>query len=70
MHPKRYFLLICLIAVSAHLVFAESDIPGWGKAKWGMPFSEVTKLYGLKDWEPGGQYTRKQIEKKDQNYGP
>ena len=35
------------------LVFAESDIPGWGKAKWGMPFSEVTKLYELKSWEAG-----------------
>ena len=53
MHPKRYLPLICLAAVLPHLVFAESDIPGWGKAKWGMPFSEVTKLYGLKNWEPG-----------------
>jgi hypothetical protein len=34
-------------------VFAESDILGWGKAKWGMPFSEVTKLYGLNNWEAG-----------------
>jgi hypothetical protein len=34
-------------------VFAESDIPGWGKAKWGMPHSEVTKLYDLNSWEAG-----------------
>jgi len=35
------------------LVFAESDIPGWGKAKWGMPHSEVTKFYKLNNWEAG-----------------
>jgi hypothetical protein len=34
-------------------VFAESDIPGWGKAKWGMPHSEVAKLYELNKWEAG-----------------
>ena len=53
MYPLRYLLSICLIAVLPQLVFAESDIPGWGKAKWGMPFSEVTKLYGLNNWEAG-----------------
>jgi hypothetical protein len=53
MHPLRYMLLICLTAVLPQLVFAESDVPGWGKAKWGMPFSEVTKLYELNSWEAG-----------------
>jgi hypothetical protein len=42
-----------LIAVLPQLVSAESDIPGWGEAKWGMPFSKVNKLYGLNNWEPG-----------------
>ena len=46
-------LLICLTAVLPQLVFAESDVPGWGKAKWGMPFSKVTKLYELDSWEAG-----------------
>jgi len=45
--------LICLIPVLVPMVFAESDITGWGKAKWGMPHSEVTKLYELNNWEAG-----------------
>ena len=53
MHPGRYLFLICLIAALPPLVFAESDIPGWGNAKWGMPYSEVTKLYELNNWEVG-----------------
>lgn len=53
MHPGRYLFLICLIAALPPLVFAEPDIPGWGSAKWGMPYSEVTKLYELNNWEVG-----------------
>jgi len=53
MHPKRYLFLICLITALPPLVFAESDIPGWGKTKWAMPHSEVTKLYELNSWEAG-----------------
>jgi len=53
MHPKRYLFLICLIAALPPLVLAESDMPGWGKTKWGMPHSEVTKLYELNNWEAG-----------------
>ena len=53
MHPRRYLFLICLIAALPPLVIAESDIPGWGKAKWGMSHSEVTKHYELNNWEAG-----------------
>ena len=53
MHPGRYLFLICLIIALPPLVFAESDIPGWGQTKWGMPHSEVTKLYDLNNWEAG-----------------
>ena len=53
MQPKRYLFLICLIAALPSWVSAESDIPGWGQAKWGMPHSEVTKLYELNKWEVG-----------------
>jgi hypothetical protein len=53
MHPGRYLFSIFLIAALAPMVFAESDIPGWGKAKWGMLHSEVTKLYELNNWEAG-----------------
>jgi len=40
MHSKRYILLICLMVALPFLVYAESDIPGWGKAKWGMSHSK------------------------------
>ena len=53
MRPRRYLFLICLIAASPPLVLAESEIPGWGKAKWGMSHSEVSKLYELNNWEAG-----------------
>lgn len=53
MLPRRYLVLICLIAALPPLVFAESDIPGWGKAKWGMSHSELKKLYELNNWEAG-----------------
>ena len=53
MHPKRHLFIICLIAVFAPLGFAESDIAGWGKVKWGMSHSEVKKFYELSNWEPG-----------------
>ena len=45
--------MICLIIFLTPLTFAESDIAGWGKAKWGMSHSEVTKLYELSNWEAG-----------------
>ena len=53
MYSSRYLFLICLITAVPSLVFAESDIPGWGKAKWGMTYSEVIKLYELNHWESG-----------------
>ena len=53
MHPKKYWILICLMAAWPPIAWAESDIPGWGRAKWGMSHSEVTKFYNLKNWEAG-----------------
>lgn len=52
MRPKRYSLLICLFAILPGLAFAESEISGWGKAKWGMSHAEVAKMYELNSWEP------------------
>ncbi|MEE4262512.1 MAG: hypothetical protein V2I56_07445 [Desulfobacteraceae bacterium] len=52
MRPKRYSLLICLFALLPGLAFAESEISGWGKAKWGMSHAEVAKIYELNSWEP------------------
>lgn len=53
MFSSRYFFLLYLITAIPSLVFAESDITGWGKVKWGMTHSEVKKLYELNDWESG-----------------
>ncbi len=49
----RYVLFIFLVTALPSGVFAESDIAGWGKAKWGMTYAEVQKLYELGQWESG-----------------
>jgi len=53
MRLDRYLFLICLLAVLPAVVFAESEITGWGKTKWGMTQTEVKKIYELNPWEPG-----------------
>ena len=53
MRSIRYVLFLYLITAIPSTVFAESDITGWGKVKWGMAHSEVNKLYELNDWESG-----------------
>ena len=53
MKSGKSLFLICLLTVLPSLVIAESDIPGWRKAKWGMTYSQVKKLYELNQWEPG-----------------
>ena len=63
MRPKQYLFLICLLAVLPSLAMAESDITGWGKAKWGMSHAEVTKIYELNSWEPGTNPTCKMKQK-------
>jgi len=45
MRLNRYLFLICLLAVLPAVVFAESEITGWGKIKWGMTQAEVKKIY-------------------------
>ena len=63
MRPKQYLLLICLFALLPGLAFAESEISGWGKAKWGMSHAEVAKIYVLSSWEPGTNPTCKMKQK-------
>ncbi len=63
MHPKRYLFLMCLLVALPLLAFADSDIPGWRNAKWGMTYSEVKKLYELNHWEPGNTPTCKMKNK-------
>lgn len=53
MHPKKYLYLLFLLVALPLVVFAESDINGWRKAKWGMSFSKVKKIYDINRWEPG-----------------
>ena len=63
MHLSRFLLLLFLLAAIPSLAFAESDIQGWGKAKWGMLYSEVKKLYELNPWESGGTPVSKMKKK-------
>jgi len=63
MHLKKYLFLTCLFALLPGLAFAESDITGWGMAKWGMSHAEVTKIYELNSWEPGPSPTCKMKQK-------
>lgn len=53
MRAIRYLLFISLVAMIPSVVFAESDIPGWGNARWGMAYAKVKKLYQLGSWESG-----------------
>ena len=53
MNSGKFLFLICLLILLPSLVIAESNIPGWGKAEWGMTYSQVKKLYELNQWEPG-----------------
>jgi len=53
MRLKPYLLLLCLSAALPAVVFAESQITGWGKTKWGMTQAEVKKIYELNPWQPG-----------------
>ena len=51
---KRIFILfffLVIFFVVSDLSFAETDILGWGKTKWGMTHSQVAKLYNLDKWE-------------------
>ena len=63
MRPKRYLLLICLLALLPSLGLAESEITGWGKAKWGMSHAEVNKIYELNSWGPDPSPTCKMKQK-------
>ena len=63
MCPKRYLLLICLLALLPSLGLAESEITGWGKAKWGMSHAEVNKIYELNSWGPDPSPTCKMKQK-------
>ncbi len=55
--------LICAILVLASGTAADTGIPGWGKATWGMTHSAVKKHYQLKTWEPGRTPTCKSKQK-------
>jgi len=56
-------MLICVLFVLTARVSAESTIPGWGKAKWGMTHAAVKKIFDLNPWEPGKTPTCKSQKK-------
>ncbi len=53
MQRIRFLMMIGILIALPALVSAESGIPGWGKAKWGMTHSALKKHFGLNPWEPG-----------------
>ena len=53
MRLMRYLLVIGLLIAIPQPMPAESDIAGWGKARWGMTHAALKKLYGLTAWQPG-----------------
>jgi hypothetical protein len=53
MHSIRFLFLIVICLALPAQALTGSNIPGWGKARWGMTHSEIKKHYDLKPWEPG-----------------
>jgi hypothetical protein len=53
MHSMRLLLVILMCVALPAPALSESNITGWGKAQWGMTYSEIKKHYDLKPWEPG-----------------
>lgn len=68
MHLVRCLILISILIVLSAQASAESAIPGWGKAKWGMAHSAVKKHFDLNPWEPGSTPTCK-LKKKIRIWG-
>lgn len=50
---RLLLLLIFILIISPAIASAESSIPGWGEAKWGMAHSALKKHFELNPWEPG-----------------
>ena len=50
-YRKLLVSLVGLIFFICSNAYAESDVSGWGKTKWGMTHSEVSKIYPLLDWD-------------------
>jgi hypothetical protein len=51
---KRKLLFICMVSYLSFIatyLFAETDILGWGKARWGMTYSQIAKLYDIEDFQ-------------------
>ncbi len=63
MQRIRFLMMIGILIALPALVSAESGIPGWGKAKWGMTHSALKKHFDLNPWEPGNTPTCKSKKK-------
>ena len=49
----RFLFALYIFAAPPALAWTDTNIPGWGKAQWGMTHSEIKKHYALNPWEPG-----------------
>ena len=48
---RRTIILITLMLMPwTDCCWAETDITGWGKVRWGMTHSQITKMYKLEKW--------------------
>ena len=63
MHRVLSLMLIGVLLAQPFRGSAETDIPGWGKARWGMTYSAVKKQFDLFPWEPGNTPTCKSKKK-------
>lgn len=63
MHRIQALMMICILVALPALVSAQSAIPGWGKAKWGMTHAALKKHFDLSPWEPGSIPTCKSQKK-------
>ena len=64
---KRKILMICIIFCLPFIstsLFAETDILGWGKAKWGMTLSQIAKLYDIKGLGVRGEHYACELKEK------
>ena len=52
MKSNRFLFFAILFVLLPGISFAEPEISGWGKAKWGMSHAEIKKIYDLNSWEP------------------
>lgn len=63
MRHAQFLIIVSILSLMPLQALAESEIAGWGKAKWGMTHSAVKKYFEINPWEPGNIPTCKSKKK-------